>query len=216
MPNTGIPRLLVEGHQAYHLCLQRFVGRNFYHFLDYFSLQNLPLLFKLKALVKHYDNIGHYFQDPHLKAAFTFQNMYLGLSPFDAPATYSLVQYTELADGVWLPVGGIYRVIESLAQVAEAQGVRFLFNAPVKRIEVDGDRATGVVLQDGSFLGADVIVANADLPYVYSHHLFNTATFILDWLWPSRGAPPGRPRFPAVRWPGPLCQRASPRCRSAR
>jgi phytoene desaturase len=164
-------RYLVEGHQAYHLCLQRFVGRNFYHFLDYFSLQNLPLLFKLKALVKHYDNIGHYFGDPHLKAAFTFQNMYLGLSPFDAPATYSLVQYTELADGVWFPVGGIYRVIESLAAIAEAHGVQFMYNMPVKQIEVEGKRATGVVLQDGSRLGADVIVANADLPYVYSHLL---------------------------------------------
>lgn len=171
----GLLRYLVEGQEAYHLCLQRFVGRNFYHLLDYFSLQNLPLLFKLKALVKHYDNIGHYFQDPHLKAAFTFQNMYLGLSPFDAPATYSLVQYTELADGVWFPIGGMYRVIESLVWLAEAQGVQFLYNTPVQRIVVDGNHATGVVLQDGSLLRADVIVANADLPYVYSHLLPNRA-----------------------------------------
>jgi phytoene desaturase len=168
-------RYLVEGHEAYHLCLHRFVGRNFYHLPEYFSLQNLPLLFKLKALVKHYDNIGHYFQNPHLKAAFTFQNMYLGLSPFDAPATYSLVQYTELADGVWFPLGGIYRVIESLARVAEAQGVCFIYNMPVQQIEVDGNRATGVVLQDGSRLSADVIVANADLPYVYSNLLPDSA-----------------------------------------
>ena len=167
----GMLRYLVEGHESYHLCLQRFVGRNFYNLPQYFSLQNLPLLFKLKALVKHYDNIGHYFQDPHLKAAFTFQNMYLGLSPFDAPATYSLVQYTELADGVWFPVGGIYRVIENLASIAEAQGVRFVYNTPVKQIEVDGNHATGVVLQDGSHMSADVIIANADLPYVYSHLL---------------------------------------------
>jgi phytoene desaturase len=164
-------RYLAEGSRSYHLCLERFVGRNFPRFLDYFSLQNLPLLFRLKALVKHYDNIGRYFADPHLRAAFTFQNMYLGLSPFDAPATYSLVQYTELAEGVWFPLGGIYRVIESLAGIAEEQGVRFSYNTPVKRIEVDGDHATGVVLADGSFMGADVIVANADLPYVYSQLL---------------------------------------------
>jgi phytoene desaturase len=138
----GMLRYLVEGHESYHLCLQRFVGRNFYNLPQYFSLQNLPLLFKLKALVKHYDNIGHYFQDPHLKAAFTFQNMYLGLSPFDAPATYSLVQYTELAEGVWFPAGGIYRVIENLVSIAEAQGVRFVYNTPVKQIEVDGNHAT--------------------------------------------------------------------------
>jgi phytoene desaturase len=81
------------------------------------------------------------------------------------------VQYTELADGVWLPVGGIYRVIESLVSIAEAQGVCFTYNTPVKQIEVDGNRATGVVLEDGSRLSADVIVADADLPYVHSHLL---------------------------------------------
>jgi phytoene desaturase len=167
----GLLRYLAEGHQHYHLSLERFVGRNFYSLLDYFSPQNLPLLFKLKALVKHYDNIGNYFRHPYLKAAFTFQNMYLGLSPYDAPATYSLLQYTELADGVWFPMGGMYRVIESLASIAEAHGVRFMYDTPVKQIEVDRSRATGVILQDGSHLSADLIVANADLPYVYRHLL---------------------------------------------
>jgi len=163
----GLLRYLAEGEMHYRLSLQRFVGRNFYNYLDYFSLQNLPLLFQLKALVKHYDNIGHYFSDPHLKAAFTFQNMYLGLSPYDAPATYSLLQYTELAGGVWFPLGGLYRVVENLAALASAQGVQFRYNTPVKQIEIKNNRATGVVLEDSSTLGADVVIANADLPYVY-------------------------------------------------
>ena len=163
----GLMRYLAEGHVHYHLSLQRFVGRNFDSYLDYFSLQNMPLLFKLKALVKHYDNIGNYFHDPHLKAAFTFQNMYLGLSPYDAPTTFSLLQYAEMAGGVWFPMGGLYRVIESLSSIAKAQGVRFVYGAAVKQIEVEGNRAAGVVLQDGSHLRADVVIANADLPYVY-------------------------------------------------
>ncbi len=163
----GLIRYLSEGHTHYHLSLQRFVGRNFYNLAQYFSLSNLPLLFKLKALVKHYDNVGNYFADPHLKAAFTFQNMYLGLSPYDAPATYSLLQYTELADGVWFPMGGLYRVIESLASIAEANGVQFLYGSEVEKIEVEGKRASGILLKDGRRMAADVIVANADLPYVY-------------------------------------------------
>ncbi len=164
-------RYLDEGYLHYHTSLERFVGRNFYHLLDYFSLQNLPLLFKLKALVKHYDNIGRYFTDPHLKAAFTFQNMYLGLSPFDAPATYSLLQYTELAGGVWFPMGGLYQVVEDLVSIAEGLGVRFLYNTPVRAIQVAGRRATGVTLPDGAFLPADLVIANADLPYVYQNLL---------------------------------------------
>jgi len=164
---NGFLRYLAEGNLHYKLSLEKFVGRNFYSLLDYFSPGNLPLLFQLKALKKHYDNVGNYFTHPYLKAAFTFQNMYLGLSPYDAPATYSLLQYTELADGVWFPMGGMYRVIESLTGIAESLGVKFIYSAPAKQIEVVGDRATGVILEDGRRLPADLIVANADLPYVY-------------------------------------------------
>ena len=163
----GFLRYLEEGRRHYKMSLRHFVGRNFYSLPDYFSPGNLPLLFKLRALNKHYANIGNYFQNPMLKAAFTFQNMYLGLSPYDAPATYSLLQYTELADGVWFPMGGMYRTIETLVAIAEAKGVRFIYNAPVEKIEVERQRANGVVLSDGRRLTADTIVANADLPYVY-------------------------------------------------
>jgi phytoene desaturase len=163
----GLLAYLNEGHRHYNISLERFVGRSFNSLLEYFSPANLPLLFRLKALTKHYDNIGRYFKDPHLKAAFTFQNMYLGLSPYDAPATYSLLQYTELADGVWFPIGGMYEVISSLVAIAEKLGVKFLYDAPVQQIEIEGERAAGVRLQDDRRLLSDLVVANADLPYVY-------------------------------------------------
>jgi phytoene desaturase len=163
----GFLRYLAEGQEHYLKSMQHFVGRDFKSLFDYLNPRNLPLLFQLKALVKHYPNVGRYFDDPRLRAAFTFQNMYLGLSPFDAPATYSLLQYTELADGVWFPVGGMYRVVESLVEIAEANGVHFRYTSPVERIDVGEDRARGVVLEGGRRLTADVVVANADLPYVY-------------------------------------------------
>lgn len=164
-------RYLAEGDRSYHLALDRLVGRNFTSYAEYFSPRNLPLLVQLKPLMKHYANVSRYFKDQHVRQAFSFQNMYLGLSPFDAPATYALLQYTELAGGVWFPMGGLYRVIESLEAIAAANGVHFSYHTPVQAIAVEGGRATGVVLADGSHLSADVIVANADLPYVYAHLL---------------------------------------------
>jgi phytoene desaturase (3,4-didehydrolycopene-forming) len=172
----GFLRYLNEGNLHYKISLEKFVGRNFRTLFEYFSPGNLPLLFQLKALVKHYDNIGRYFKDPHLKAAFTFQNMYLGLSPYDAPATYSLLQYTELADGVWFPKGGLYQVITSMVEIARSLGVEFRFNAPVKQIDVSGSRATGATLESGERLQADVVIANADLPYVYKSLLPQNGT----------------------------------------
>jgi phytoene desaturase len=161
-------RFVAEGYRHYHISLDRFVGRNFYSLLEFFSPANLPLLFKLKALIKHSANTARYFRDPRLRAAFSFQNMYLGLSPYDAPATFSLLQYTELVDGVWFPRGGLYKVIEALVGIAEGHGVRFRYDTPVAQIEVAGARASGVRLADGRRIAADVVIANADLPYVYS------------------------------------------------
>jgi phytoene desaturase len=164
-------KFMAEGYRHYNLSLERFVGRNFHSYLEYFAPKNFPLLFQMKALVKHAANTSTYFRDPRLLAAFSFQNMYLGLSPYDAPATFSLLQYTELADGVWFPKGGLYRPVETLAQIAAGLGVRFEYGTPVAKIEVAGNRAEGVTLADGKSVKADVVVANADLPYVYSHLL---------------------------------------------
>jgi phytoene desaturase len=168
---NGYLHYLDEACHFYNLTLANIVERNFNSLGEYFSINNLLLLFKLRGLTKHYDFVGKFFKDPRLKIAFTFQDLYLGLSPYNAPATYSLLQYTEAAEGVWLPVGGMYRVIEALTGIAEGLGSEFLLNTCVSKINIHGSRATGVTLEDGSQIHADIVVANADLPYVYRHLL---------------------------------------------
>ncbi len=161
-------RFLAEGAKRYRKSLDRFVGRNFYNLLEFFAPANLPLLFELKPLTKHYTETGRYFEDPRLRAALSFQNMYLGLSPYEAPATYTLLQFTEFVEGVWYPRQGMYAIATSLTGIAEGHGATFHYNAPVKQINVHEGRVTGVTLADGEPLEADIVIANADLPYVYT------------------------------------------------
>lgn len=168
---TGFLGYIAEGSKHYKISLEKFVGRNFYSIFDYFSLKNLPLIFQLKALGKHYANVSRFFKDARLKAAFTFQNMYLGLSPYDAPATYSLLQYTELAEGVWYPMGGMYKGIQTLTAIAEKLGVNFVYDMPIKRLQVAGRKIEAVETADGKLHYADIFVGNADLPYIYKELL---------------------------------------------
>jgi phytoene desaturase len=167
----ALMRFVAEGCKRYYKSLDRFVGRNFYSLFDFFAPANLPLLFQLKPLISHYTDTSRYFKDSRLRAGLSFQNMYLGLSPFDAPATYTLLQFTEMVEGVWYPRGGMYAIITSLTKIAEGFGAKFHYNSPVKQIDVDGDRATGITLETGEQVKADVVIANADLPYVYTHLL---------------------------------------------
>jgi phytoene desaturase len=163
----GLVRYLDEGDRHYHLSLEKLVQPDFRVPSDFFNLSNLPLLYQVKPLVKHYANMANYFRNPRLKSAFTFQDVYMGLSPFEAPATFSMMPYTELAHGVWYPKGGMYQVVEALYSLARGAGVEFIFNTAVERIDVREKRACGVILADGRYFPAEAVLANADLPYVY-------------------------------------------------
>jgi phytoene desaturase len=166
----GFLRYLEEGQRHYDLGIEKLVYPDFRKAIQFFRPGNLPLIYQVKPFVKHYANMANYFKTPRLKAAFTFQDVYMGLSPFVAPATFSLLPYTEMAHGVWYPRGGMYQVAEALFALARQAGVEFVFDASVERIEVKGSRAQGVVAK-GQSIESDVVLANADLPYVYRNLL---------------------------------------------
>ena len=125
-----------------------------------------------------YSRASKYFWTERLRRVFTFGSMYMGMSPFDAPGTYSLLQYTELAEGIWYPKGGFHRIVEALVSVGERLGVIYRLSTPVSSILLSSDNNTaqGVVLASGETIMADVVLINADLVYAYNHLLPPSST----------------------------------------
>ncbi len=155
------------GFRLYILAFEKLLGRNFTRFFEFFNLGNVMLLIRLKTYLNHYRYTSGFFRSEHLRMAYTFQNIYVGQSPFSAPALFSMIPAAELTEGSMFPVGGMYSVAQKLMQKATELGVRFHFARPVTRVLVEKNIARGVVFSDGSKATADVIIANADLPYVY-------------------------------------------------
>ncbi len=164
-------RFLAEGGQSYDHAVRRFLGRSFDTPFQFFAPAHLPLMFRMHVLERHYAFTARYFRSPKLRQAMTFQTMYLGSSPFDALATYTLLQYAELVKGVYFPRGGMYVVVEAFVRILEEEGGELVCGAPVAEILLAGRRAVGVRLADGTQVPADAVVANADLPYVYDRLL---------------------------------------------
>jgi phytoene desaturase len=161
----GLLRYLEEGHRHYYQGIKGFVQRDFRTFFDFVDFQSLQLISQVKPFTKHYHNMRRYFRSRRLKSAFTFQDVYMGLSPFDGPATFSLMPYSELAHGVYYPKGGMYTIVEALMAIAQKAGVEFIFNEEVQHIHTQGNRVTGLASVEYPDLKADLILANADLPY---------------------------------------------------
>jgi phytoene desaturase len=167
----GFMRYHAEGKRHYELAMEKLVNRDFRHLTDMFSFRNLPLIYEVKPLVKHYDNMKRYFKNPRLKTAFSFQDVYMGLSPFNAPSTFSMMPYTELEHGVWYPMGGMYSIVDALMSLAREAGVDFAFDTTVEGINVNNSKVQGLNIEHGLHIQPDVVLANADLPYVYNELL---------------------------------------------
>jgi len=160
-------KYVTTGFSLYKTAFEKLIGRNFTRFFDFFNLSNALLLVRLKTYIPHSRYTARFFRSKHLQMAYTFQNIYVGQSPFTSPALFSMIPSAELTEGSMFPVGGMHSVVKKLIETAEEHGVRFHFSKPAVRISTEGRRAAGVVFSDGKEAKADVIVANADLPYVY-------------------------------------------------
>jgi phytoene desaturase len=168
-------RFLEDACNKYRIGRSEFVERDFEGARDFFGLRNLKLLLRTRALNNYYRSVSRFFRTDKLRQAFSLQTMYLGLSPFEAPAVYSLLPYTELAeDGLWFPEGGMYSLIEAMQQLATELGVTFHLNSPVEEVVVSKDRASGVRV-GGEEIGADAVLVGADLPYAYRELLGGSA-----------------------------------------
>jgi len=160
-------KLMGKGFEIYEKAMP-LIDRNYFRILDPSLLKYPFLLYKYKAFHRHYSYVSRFFKSEELRAFFTFQNLYLGQNPFSASGMYTFLPFMELADGVYFPRGGMHEVAASLMSASEELGVKLHINAPVAKIEVEGRRAKGITLEDGTFHGGDILVANADLPYVYN------------------------------------------------
>jgi phytoene desaturase len=144
-----------------------FVTRNYDRITE---LANLPAAWEMVrtgSQERLYRQVSKYFKSDKLRKAFSFHSMFLGLSPYDSLAMYSLITYADLARGMYYPRGGIYRIVEDLVQIAEEKGAEIHTDAPVAEILIENGRACGVRLESGEEQWAEVIISNADLPYTY-------------------------------------------------
>jgi phytoene desaturase len=165
---SGYYRFLEDAGRKYRIGRKQFVEKNFAKATDFFTASNLKLLGQLNALDKLYTHVSQFFKDDRLRQAFSMQSMYLGISPFKAPAVYSLLPYTELAeDGLYYPEGGIYALPTAMAAVARKLGVVIETGRNVTQILVKDGKARGVCVDDAA-LTADLVISNVDLPYTYT------------------------------------------------
>ncbi|KAL4891159.1 phytoene dehydrogenase [Aspergillus ambiguus] len=169
----SFPRLcafLEEAGTYYSLSSTNILHKNFPSLLSLGKLVR-PLM-QMRPWETMYKCVSRYFRSDKMRKAWTFASMYLGMSPYKAPGTYTLLQYTETTDGIWYPRGGFHTILQAIADIGKRCGVVYHLNTTVESVILSGkNEAKGVRLCSGEQLFADIVVINADLVYAYNELL---------------------------------------------
>lgn len=141
---------------------------------DLLSLNLLKAAPYLDVHTNVFSYLGRFFHSDELKISFTFQAKYLGMSPWECPATFSMLSYLEHGLGIYHPLGGLNQIPKAMAKVVEEENGKIHLGLGVKKLLLERGRAVGVELDDGSKVQADYVVINADFAHAMHHLLAPT------------------------------------------
>ena len=145
-------------------CLQKDYSK-LRHFLRPVFLKALPSLQLHKTF---WQNLSSYFKQADLKICFTFQAKYIGMSPWECPAAFTMIPYVEHEYGIYHVMGGLNQISAGMARAFKELGGELLLDTPVEELLIEKKKVRGVRLKDGREMLADEVIVNADFAYAMS------------------------------------------------
>lgn len=162
---------LAKAKEAYDLAKELYMYRNYDSVLDLIDTRATKARISPKLLLSMHRFVSGQFKDERIQKILQYQLVFLGGSPYNTPALYSIMNHIDFNMGVYYPQGGVYEVIKALVKVGTELGVQFRTESPVQQIVVEAGKASGVVLESGERIVADIVVSNADMHHTETHLL---------------------------------------------
>ncbi|MGZ8217508.1 phytoene desaturase family protein [Methylomagnum sp.] len=165
--DAGLDAFLEQEERRFHK-LYSCIQRDYSSLTRFFSLDLLRAAPYLSLPNSVFKNLGRYFKEEKLRLAFSFQSKYLGMSPWECPALFTMLPFVEHKYGIYHVIGGLNRISEAMAKVIREHGGEIHTDTPVQSLDTDGRTVKGVVLENGERIPADAVVVNADFGYAMS------------------------------------------------
>lgn len=161
--NSGsqLEKFMQSAKFKYETGMKEFVRKPCYNWFEFVSPKIAKSALKLDLLTNFRDYTAKYFKNNKLRTLMEFPVIFLGASPKNIPALYSLMNYGGYALGTHYPVGGFYQLVLAMKKVAESQGAVFHFNQTVEKINTQNDKVTSLTI-NGEIHAFDTVIASSD------------------------------------------------------
>jgi len=159
-----LKKYLEQAAYKYDIAMKEFIYKEYHNLFDFFNKKLILEGIRLNIFNSLDKFVERYFKDNRAKKILEYTIVFLGNSPYNAPALYSIMSHVDINLGVWYPYGGMGVLVQALRELAELLGVKILLQQDVKKIEVKNGKVRGVLTDKENF-EADVVLVNADYAY---------------------------------------------------
>ena len=161
----GYKALLAQSKRIFDVGFSELSAQPFHQFGT--MARQIPRLLGLRSYETVWQLVSRHLISPKLRQAFSIQPLLVGGNPFDTTSIYGLIHYLEREHGVHFAMGGTAAITAALKGLMQRHGIAFRLNETVSSIQVVDGAATGVTLESGGTLSAELIVSNVDPAHLY-------------------------------------------------
>ncbi len=157
-------KYLKRAGEFFHDTIDKVVKSNFDSKLEYIlKLTGVPLK-HLPYLQKNmWSEVEKHFQSEEVRIIFSLVAFFLGSTPFQTPAIYSLLNYTEMKhNGYWKVKGGMYKLVEEIVKILNESGVKIVYNTEIVSVGNSNGKLYELIDQNGKRWRADIFISNSD------------------------------------------------------
>ncbi|NCU30183.1 phytoene desaturase [Candidatus Saccharibacteria bacterium] len=188
-----LQRYVSKSSLAYKVAVEYFLYTNLLSLRDVIAwpvIKNSPQMLMLVA--QKLDNyVKLYFKDQRLQQLLEYHMVFLGSSPFQAPAIYTLMSHLDYRSGVFYPKLGMMSLVDDIKLLGSSYDITYHYESPVESILVSHRAAVGVRLSDGSEYHANTVVSNADIQHTETKLLSSDHQSFPQSYWDKRQPGPG-------------------------
>ena len=162
---SRLKRFLKRAAVKYKIGMDSLVYKPSHSIFEFINLKVLIGVLYLDVFSNFRSYVKKYFSDSRLTRLMEFPVLFLGATPQNTPALYSLMNYSAFSQGTYYPMGGFHEIIIGLSKLAKEKGVIINCDSNVEKINVVNGKVENIVV-NGEKLLFDGVIASADYHHV--------------------------------------------------
>lgn len=164
---ANMERFLTSGARFFKDVEYKVLKRDYNSLWDYLlTLATVPPKHAPRLWRSVWDEMERHFESREAREIFSLVAFFLGGTPFDTPAIYTLLSYTELVhDGYHNVEGGMYKITEGLMKEIHKKNISVHYNTEIVDYREKEGKISALVDQHGKEWDSDIFLINSDAAF---------------------------------------------------